>query len=67
MNNDPRPYDFDKIMYCEDLPQLVSYRENEMKEEVSANFDQYKMYGSMYLAKPNTEWRGRELIDRVDY
>lgn len=54
-------------MYCEDLPQLVSYRENEMKEEVSANFDQYKMYGSMYLAKPNTEWRGRELIDRVDY
>lgn len=28
LNNAPRPYDFDKIMYCEDLPQLVSYRVN---------------------------------------
>ena len=37
-----------------------------MKEE-SENFEMYEMYGSLYLAAPNTEWRGRELIDRVDY
>ena len=38
-----------------------------MKEDVSVNFDLYEMYGSLYLAKPNTEWRGRELIDRIDF
>ena len=31
------------------------------------NCEMYKFYGSLYLAEPNTEWRGRELIDRVDY
>lgn len=67
LENAPRPYDFDKDMYCEDLPQLVSHWEEVMKEDVSVNYDQYEMYGSSYLAAPNTEWRGRELIDRVDY
>ena len=54
-------------MYCEDLPQLVSYWENLMQDDVSENYKQYEMYGAFYLAAPNTEWRGRELIDRVDY
>lgn len=67
LENAPRPYDFNQILYYEDLPQLVSFWENEMKEDVSVNFDLYEMYGSLYLAKPNTEWRGRELIDRVDF
>ena len=67
LENAPRPYDFDKDLYCEDLPQLVSYWERMMQEDVSNNYDQYEMYGSFYLAAPNTEWRGRELIDRVDY
>ena len=34
---------------------------------MSLNFDMYEMYGSVYLDKPNTNWRGRELIDRKDY
>ena len=67
LENAPRPYDFNQILYYEDLPQLVSFWENEMKEDVSVNFDLYEMYGSLYLAKPNTEWRGRELIDRIDF
>lgn len=69
LENAPRPFDFDKDknMYCEDLPQLVSYWENLMQDDVSVNYKQYEMYGSFYLAAPNTEWRGRELIDRVDY
>ena len=29
--------------------------------------ERYETYGSVYLDKPNTEWRGRELKDRVDY
>lgn len=36
-------------------------------EEVGYNIEQYEMYGSVYLDKPNTKWRGKELIDRVDY
>ncbi len=36
-------------------------------EDVSLHFDAYETYGSVYLDKPNTEWRGPELIDRVDY
>lgn len=67
LENAPRPYDFDKVLYCESLPQLVSYWENKMQEDVSSNFELYEMYGSLYLAEPNTEWRGRELIDRIDY
>lgn len=39
-------------------------------EDISENYgDLYddETYGSVYLDKPNTEWRGRELVDRVDY
>lgn len=36
-------------------------------EDVAVNTGLYEMYGSVYLDKPNTIWRGKELIDRVDY
>jgi len=29
--------------------------------------EQFETYGSFYLDEPNTDWRGRPLIDRVDY
>jgi hypothetical protein len=35
--------------------------------DVSLNIDSYEFYGSVYFDKPNTKWRGKELIDRVDY
>lgn len=38
-----------------------------LKEDLSVNYELYDCYGSVYLDKPNTKWRGRELIDRVDY
>lgn len=38
-----------------------------LQEDVSLHFDAYEIYGSAYLDEPNTKWRGRELIDRVDY
>ena len=58
---------FDKKMYYETLPELVSWWEDRVKEDVTQNYDMYEMYGSLYLDEPNTEWRGRALIDRVDY
>ncbi len=29
--------------------------------------ERFAIYGSVYLAPPNTTWRGRELVDRVDW
>jgi len=67
LENAKRPYDFCAKFYCEELPMLVSEWEEIIKEDVSVNFDMYEMYGSIYLAAPNTKWRGKELIDRIDY
>ena len=36
-------------------------------EDISLNCDFYEMYGSAYLDEPNSKWRGKRLIDRVDY
>ena len=45
----------------------VSALQKIMREDASLYCDNYEMYGSVYLDKPNTRWRGKELIDRVDY
>lgn len=67
LENAPKPVDFDKNLYCKRIPELVSFWEDVIIDDVAENIDMYEMYGSLYLAAPNTEWRGRELIDRVDY
>lgn len=52
---------------------LISIQENAkrmkffLEEDISLNVDDYEMYGSVYLDKPDSNWRGRQLIDRVDY
>ena len=56
-----------KEFYTVDLPRLVSYYEGIIIEDVQYNCEAYEFEGSVYLAAPNTEWRGPELIDRVDY
>lgn len=41
-----------------------------IEEDISENYGEVyddELYGSGYLDAPNTEWRGKELIDRVDY
>lgn len=41
-----------------------------LKEDITDNYGELyddEIYGSVYLDAPNTAWRGRELIDRVDY
>ena len=36
-------------------------------DDFHENPNRYDFYGSVYLGAPNTEWRGPELRDRVDY
>jgi len=67
LENAPRPNNFDGELYYEAIPELVSSWEEIIKQDVMENFDMYEKYGSVYLAAPNTEWRGRELVDRVDF
>ncbi len=49
------------------LPELINYYKEIFIEDVALNIDDYETYGSVYLDKPNTEWRGKELKDREDY
>lgn len=67
LNNARRPKDFDEKLYIETLPELISNWREVMINDAAEHIDMYEMYGSVYLDKPNTAWRGRELIDRVDY
>lgn len=36
-------------------------------DDLALNYEMYDFYGSAYIDKPNTKWRGKELIDRVHY
>lgn len=66
INNVYIPKDFD----TQEIEKIInnSQRLKEwLCEDLSLNCDVYEMYGSIYLDEPNTEWRGKELIDRVDY
>lgn len=69
IDNARRPYNFEENakLYLETLPELVDFWIKIMKEDVGLHFEEYERYGSVYLAAPNTAWRGRELTDRVDY
>lgn len=49
------------------FPNLVNKFKTMLQEDVALNMDGYEFYGSCYLDEPNTQWRGGELVDRVDY
>lgn len=66
LTNIPTPNNFDIRPWAK-FPKLIDQWAERLREDISLNFDFYEMYGSAYLDEPNTEWRGRELIDRVDY
>lgn len=46
---------------------IIDRLKDMLLEDVSTQIEMYEFYGSVYLDKPNTEWRGPELIDRKDY
>lgn len=64
VNNIDISYDTDKFKKIRE--RVERYKEL-IIEDLSFNYDMYEFYGSVYLDKPNTKWRGKELIDRVDY
>jgi len=66
ITNIPTPKAFDTSAWKEFHDQ-IDHLKAAIQEDISLNFEAYETYGSAYLDKPNTEWRGKELIDRVDY
>lgn len=64
--NIPTPKGFD-ISSWSRLPSLANQLKDILTEDIGFNIEAYEMYGSIYLDRPNSEWRGRELKDRVDY
>lgn len=60
----PKQFSMEKINIIKENAKIFS---EFLVEDISVNFEAYETYGSCYLDSPNTEWRGKELIDRVDY
>lgn len=56
----------DKIFISNFLGSVKGYKKV-IIDKIGYEVEKYEMYGSYYLAKPNTKWRGRKLIDRKDY
>ena len=49
--------------YIQELNDTIMKIKEILQEDIACNFDVYEQYGSVYLS----EWKGKELIDRVDY
>ncbi len=64
--NIPTPKSFE-LKAWSNFHKLIDEFTKFIQEDISLNFEAYEQYGSAYLDKPNTRWRGRELVDRVDY
>ena len=45
----------------------IEYYKGIIIEDIALHIENYERYGSVYLDKPNSEWRGPELRDRIDY
>lgn len=60
------PDDFN-LKYIEKVKENAKIMGEFLEEDLSDNYDIYDFYGSCYLDEPNTQWRGKQLIDRVDY
>lgn len=63
----PKYSGFDSKYYEKDLPEIIQTYQRFFLNDIGYHIDYYEMYGSAYLDAPNSEWRGKELIDRVDY
>lgn len=66
LTNVPTPKSFE-LPAWRNFHNLIDQLIKAVQEDISLNFEAYELYGSAYLDRPNTKWRGKELIDRVDY
>lgn len=62
--NIPAEFNLDEIYV---IQENAKWLKEALAEDLSFNYEFYDFYGSAYLDKPNTKWRGKELVDRVDY
>lgn len=46
-----------------ELLKLSDMYQESLSEDVALNFESYEFYGSIYLA----QWRGKVLVDRMDF
>lgn len=60
----PADFNMDEIYVIQNN---AKWLKDALMEDLSLNYEFYDFYGSAYLDKPNTKWRGKALIDRVDY
>lgn len=60
------PLDF-SVSDWKHFPDAIEFWKKLVQEDLGQNYELYEFYGSVYLDTPNTEWRGPELKDRVDY
>lgn len=51
----------------EKLLERAAFFKMALLEDVAVNTETYEFYGSIYLDEPNSEWRGRELIDHMHF
>lgn len=56
-----------KTMLFSNRDEVIDIYSDFIQEDISTNYEVYEQYGSIYLDEPNSEWRGKALIDRVDY
>ncbi|KEI16392.1 hypothetical protein Z959_09870 [Clostridium novyi B str. ATCC 27606] len=66
LENTNMPVDFN-MGVIHKIQENAKWLKELLEEDLSFNYDLYDFYGSVYLDKPNTKWRGKKLIDRVDY
>lgn len=66
LNNATKSTDYDAARWTTLMNTIGAYKQF-LLEDVSTNIDAYESYGSVYLDKPDTPWRGKKLTDRVDY
>lgn len=69
LNNAPKTDRFSEKSY-EQILKCAEGIKDFISKDISENYGELyddEIYGSVYLDKPNTRWRGKELIDRIDY
>lgn len=69
LSNSKPANDFDQKLF-HTLEEKTKYLKDFISKDINENYGELydeDIYGSIYLDLPNTEWRGKELIDRVDY
>ncbi len=65
--NTQKPIDFLLRERAEKVADNAKIMGECLEEYLSDNYNRYDFYSSCYLDEPNTQWCGKQLINRVDY